>query len=50
MPNYYARYSCEINGKRYIVVTDCIENAFIMFEEQHQISPEIITLDAYVEA
>lgn len=50
MPNYYARYSSEIDGKRFIVVADCIENAFIMFEEQHQISPETITLEAYVEA
>ncbi len=47
---YYARFSAEINGKRYIVVDDSIYNAFISFEEQHKISPDIVTLEAYIEA
>ena len=50
MSVYYARFSAEINGQRYIVVDDSAYNAFISFEEQHQVSPDVIVLEAYIEA
>lgn len=44
----YCRYSCEINGQRYIVVAESPDEAFFLFEYQHKVNPETITLEAYI--